>query len=110
VIGKRQRSESARYRAYARGGLDPAEVAGGLVEDGVSTLAVNRPLVAALAGLNPGDRDVLLLVAWVDLTYQEVAQALDIPVGTVRSRLNRARKKVRRALGVRHTSEGNDDE
>jgi RNA polymerase sigma-70 factor (ECF subfamily) len=42
---------------------------------------------------------VLLLVAWADLTYQEVAEALSIPVGTVRSRLNRARKKVRAALG-----------
>lgn len=42
---------------------------------------------------------MLLLVAWADLTYQEVAEALSIPVGTVRSRLNRARKKVRAALG-----------
>jgi hypothetical protein len=41
---------------------------------------------------------VLLLVAWADLTYAEVAQALSLPVGTVRSRLNRARRKVRAAL------------
>ena len=98
VIGKRRRRELARYRAYARGGLDPAEISGGRVEDGVGTLAVNRPLVAALAGLRTGDRDALLLVAWVGLTYEEVAVALDIPLGTVRSRLNRARKKVRQAL------------
>ncbi|MFI6732499.1 RNA polymerase sigma factor [Nonomuraea sp. NPDC050451] len=98
VIGKRHRRELARYRAYARGGLDPAEIGGGLVEDGVATLAVNRPLVAALARLRTGDRDALLLVAWVGLTYEEVAVALDIPVGTVRSRLNRARKKVRQTL------------
>lgn len=43
---------------------------------------------------------MLLLVAWADLTYQEVAEALGIPVGTVRSRLNRARRKVRAALGA----------
>ena len=43
---------------------------------------------------------MLLLVAWADLTYEEVAEALDIPVGTVRSRLNRARRKVRSALGA----------
>jgi len=42
---------------------------------------------------------VLLLIAWGDLTYEEVAQALDIPIGTVRSRLNRGRRKVRAALG-----------
>ncbi|NUR89795.1 MAG: winged helix-turn-helix transcriptional regulator, partial [Nonomuraea sp.] len=41
------------------------------------------------------DRDVLLLVAWAELSYGEVADALKIPVGTVRSRLSRARKKVR---------------
>jgi RNA polymerase sigma factor (sigma-70 family) len=68
VIGKRRRTEIARYRAYVRSGVHPAELSGGLVEDGVATLAVNRPLVAALAGLRAGDRDVLLLVAWVELT------------------------------------------
>lgn len=109
VIGKRRRGELARYRAYARSGVHPAELSGGLVEDGVTTLAVNRPLVAALAALRPGDRDVLLLVAWVELTYEEVAQALGIPVGTVRSRLNRARRKVRQALGGEDPDEeGND--
>ncbi|MEV6157229.1 RNA polymerase sigma factor [Nonomuraea sp. NPDC052129] len=98
VIGKRRRREVARYRAYVRGGVDPAEITGGPVEDGVGTLAVNRPLMAALAGLRTGDRNALLLVAWAELTYEEVAEALDVPVGTVRSRLNRARKKVRQAL------------
>ncbi len=84
---------------YARArpiGAYPAEE--GLVEENVATLAVNRPLVAALAGLRAGDRDVLLLVAWAELTYEEVARALGIPVGTVRSRLNRARSKVRTQL------------
>ncbi|GAA3472699.1 RNA polymerase sigma factor [Nonomuraea roseola] len=98
VIGKRRRDEVTRYRAYVRGGVDPVEITGGLVEDNVTTLTVNQPLVAALAGLKSGDRDVLLLIAWAGLSYEEVALALDIPVGTVRSRLNRARKKARQAL------------
>lgn len=55
-------------------------------------------MAGALAGLSPGDRHVPLLVAWADLGYQEVAEALRIPLGTVRSRLNRARRKVREAL------------
>ena len=42
---------------------------------------------------------MLLLVAWADLTYEGVADALGVPVGTVRSRLHRARRKVREALG-----------
>jgi RNA polymerase sigma-70 factor (ECF subfamily) len=61
---------------------------------------MRRELNAALAGLSAGDRDVLLLVAWEELTYDQVAAALVIPVGTVRSRLNRARRNVREALGA----------
>ena len=44
-------------------------------------------------------RDTLLLMAWGDLSYEQVATALGVPVGTVRSRLSRARSKLRRALG-----------
>lgn len=49
----------------------------------------------ALRKLATRDRDVLLLFAWTELTYNEIALALDIPVGTVRSRLNRARRAFR---------------
>ena len=45
--------------------------------------------------LPPGERDVLLLYAREALTYEEIANALDIPVGTVRSRLNRTRRRLR---------------
>ncbi len=55
-------------------------------------------LTGALAALSAGDRDVLLLIAWEQLTYQEVARALDIPEGTVQSRLHRARTKTREVL------------
>ncbi|MEU6415113.1 RNA polymerase sigma factor [Microbispora sp. NPDC046933] len=106
VIGKRRRSEITVYRAYVRSGVHPAAVSGGLVEDGVTTLAVNRPLAAALAALRPGDRDVLLLVAWADLTYEEVSRALGVPLGTVRSRLNRARRKIREALATTEDHDG----
>jgi len=54
------------------------------------------PLVAdALATLPDGERDVLFLYAWEDLSYQDIATALGLPVGTVRSRLNRARRRLR---------------
>jgi RNA polymerase sigma-70 factor (ECF subfamily) len=56
-------------------------------------------LANALAGLDQGDRDVLLLVAWGDLAYAEVADAVGIPIGTVRSRLHRARARLKDALG-----------
>ncbi|MET7886464.1 sigma-70 family RNA polymerase sigma factor [Streptomyces avermitilis] len=98
LIGKQRRAEVRALKALARTGHDP--VAASWVEDTESRVAAQGPLAGALAALPAGDRHVLLLVAWADLTYQEVAQALDIPVGTVRSRLNRARRKVRTALGA----------
>ena len=52
----------------------------------------------ALARLEPRDRDIVILIAWQDLTYEQVAQALAIPVGTVRSRLHRARERLRESL------------
>ena len=64
----------------------------------VTAQAMRTLLGSALAALSPGDRDVLLLIAWEQLTYQEVSRALAIPVGTVRSRLHRARTKVRQTL------------
>ncbi|WP_412739911.1 RNA polymerase sigma factor [Krasilnikovia sp. MM14-A1259] len=99
-IAGRKRTEMARYRALARTGPEPVD--DGLasrVAEHVSATAARAGLVAALAALKPGDRDVLLLVAWNDFTYQEVADALGIKLGTVRSRLHRAREQVRAAFG-----------
>jgi RNA polymerase sigma-70 factor (ECF subfamily) len=66
--------------------------------DAVTAHAARRPLALALAALRPIDRDIVLLVAWADLSYQEVADALDLPIGTVRSRLHRARRTLRARL------------
>ena len=110
VIGKHRRAEVRMLRAFARTGADP--VAAGhadLVDSRVCAAAVQRDLAAALAGLSAGDRDVLLLIAWADLSYQETAAALSIPVGTVRSRLNRARRKVREALGGQDPTSSNQE-
>jgi RNA polymerase sigma factor (sigma-70 family) len=83
------RDEERALRAYARS----AEV------DAAELPDVTGPDVAKLlAELSPGDRDVLLLVAWAELEYADVAEALGIPVGTVRSRLNRARGRIRELL------------
>jgi RNA polymerase sigma factor (sigma-70 family) len=48
----------------------------------------------ALRHLPRGELDVLTLVAWGDLSYEETAVALGVPIGTVRSRLSRARAKL----------------
>jgi RNA polymerase sigma-70 factor (ECF subfamily) len=55
-------------------------------------------LVHALQALSASDRDTLLLLAWTDLGYAQIAAALDVPVGTVRSRIHRARLQVRAHL------------
>lgn len=99
-LARHHRTERARYRALARSAPDPAvDGPAERVAARVTAGGVRAPLAAALAGLARGDRDVLLLVAWGDLSYDEVAAALRIPPGTVRSRLHRARRKVRDALG-----------
>lgn len=54
-----------------------------------------RDLDAALARLPAEHREVLLLVALEGMTYAEVAQTLDVPVGTVMSRLSRGRERLR---------------
>ncbi len=99
-IARRHRTEKARFRALERAWSDrPADGLADQVAADVSAQAARARLAAALARLSPAERGVLLLIAWADLSYDETAQALGIPVGTVRSRLNRARRKVREALG-----------
>ncbi|MEV6425550.1 RNA polymerase sigma factor [Streptomyces sp. NPDC051662] len=100
LIGKHRRTELRAYRALARTGVDPVtESHADAVEGQVVAEGMRGSLATALRKLNEGDRHVLLLIAWADFSYQEVATALGIPLGTVRSRLNRARKKMRVALG-----------
>jgi RNA polymerase sigma factor (sigma-70 family) len=103
LIGKHTRSEVRMLRAYARTGADPVltqpQTAADDALSRVESAAGQRDLARALATLAQGDREVLLMIAWADLSYAEVAAALGIPVGTVRSRLNRARTRIRAALG-----------
>ena len=61
-----------------------------------------------LVTLDDTSREMLLLLAWEDLSYQHIANAFDVPVGTVRSRLHRARVKLRRSLLSTHR-DGNAD-
>jgi RNA polymerase sigma-70 factor (ECF subfamily) len=98
-IGTQRRREVAYNRALASSFADITDDLADRVSAEVTARAAHGRLSAALAGLSTGDRDVLLLVAWGELSYVEVACALNIPVGTVRSRLNRARRKVRASLG-----------
>ncbi|MEO3826676.1 RNA polymerase sigma factor [Actinomadura sp. B10D3] len=99
LIRQHRRDEARYYRARKQS--TDAGADGGhadRVVDRVSAERMQPQLAAGLAGLSEGDRDVLLLVAYAQLPYNEVAIALDIPMGTVGSRLNRARTHLRRVL------------
>jgi RNA polymerase sigma factor (sigma-70 family) len=69
------------------------------VRSGEEALIEERAdLVAALDALPAREREALLLFALADLSYEEIADALDVPIGTVRSRLSRARDRIRKQL------------
>ncbi|WP_030434096.1 RNA polymerase sigma factor [Actinoplanes subtropicus] len=102
-----QRAEVRQYRALARTGVDPVYDASEDSDARVTAAGDVRALAGVLAKLPAGERDVLTLIAQAQLSYPEVARALDVPVGTVRSRLHSARKRIRSALP---DLPGDDDE
>lgn len=79
-----------RFTAMPEGSNDLADR-----DAAMDAKAAIRALASALRKLPVRDRDALLLFAWADLSYEEIATALGIPIGTVRSRLNRARRVLR---------------
>lgn len=99
-IGKRRRTEGRGLRVLARVPLDPeASVFEDRSADRVTAQQLAPRLSAVLSGLSRKDRELLLLIAWAGLTYDEAAQALQVPVSTVRSQLHRIRTRTRQALG-----------
>jgi RNA polymerase sigma factor (sigma-70 family) len=93
VIADHRRIESRRLQTAER----LAQTTPTSVEHEHSGLAPE--LLRALRRVPAADRDALLLVVWGELSYDEAATALDVPIGTVRSRIARARKRLIGALG-----------
>jgi RNA polymerase sigma factor (sigma-70 family) len=93
VISERRRTEQRRLRALER-----------LASDASRTPTSENPepldpaLVTVLRALPDAEREALLLVAWGGLSYEQVAVAMDTPIGTVRSRIARARRRLDSAL------------
>ena len=106
VVAKHHRSEARRFRAMARVPAgrpmdeDPAEQAVAAADAGARWTRV----MDAIGTLPEAERQVLLLVAWEELSYEEIALALGIPVGTVRSRLSRGRARLTALTGGRDTT------
>jgi RNA polymerase sigma factor (sigma-70 family) len=97
LLRARARMEQRELHALAQTGIDPVTAG---VSDAAVDSALEPVLAQALLELGPADREVLLLFALGDLSYEQIAVALELPVGTVRSRLNRARRFVRHRLDV----------
>lgn len=97
----RNSARTARRHRAAMSRLPPPEALPDFSEEVVGQLADTERLAAAakaLKRLKRSEREVFALVVWSDLGYAAAAEALGIPVGTVRSRLSRAREKLRRLV------------
>lgn len=93
------RKEQRMLRAYARTGLDPVLAEEDAVVERIDAETRKRELAEALAALRRDEREILLLHAWAELTDAEIADALGLPIGTVKSRLSRTRERLRNRLG-----------
>jgi RNA polymerase sigma-70 factor (ECF subfamily) len=92
ILRRHWRTERRRLAAYARSVAVSNEAP-------PETQGLAEETLAALRRLRRAEREALLLHVWGELTYDEIAHALAIPIGTVRSRISRARARLRRALG-----------
>lgn len=103
TIAHRVRSTVRHRRALTR--LPAAMLTPDHAEDVAARVDDQRRLAAvrrALGGLSRADQDVLVLCVWQQLDYAGAAIALGVPVGTVRSRLSRARARLARAVEHHH--------
>ena len=92
-----------KYAEPARSDLDPADVPGpDESKDEVETLALMHE---GLAGLPVTERDVLVLFYLEELSLAQLAEVLDVPIGTVKSRLFRARRMLRGDLNERESDD-----
>jgi RNA polymerase sigma factor (sigma-70 family) len=100
LLRRRRRAEYRQLRAYGRTGVDRWAAYEDEAVARVDGSSRGAPLARALAAMRPPQRDALLLYALADLSYDEIAFALDVPVGTVRTWLHRARRVAQRELAA----------
>jgi RNA polymerase sigma factor (sigma-70 family) len=108
VARRHRRSEVRELRAIAALGADPGTADDG-TEDKLDAERMRGTLAHCLADLPAEECDVLYLLVWAELDQPEIAAALDIPLGTVKSRLSRARKRVQAALDLPAADSRPDD-
>jgi RNA polymerase sigma factor (sigma-70 family) len=89
------RQERAKRSAFERIPVPRMSESDPRLDARLAAISLEDPLREALRSLRIEDRDALCLFAVAELTYEEIGLALAIPIGTVRSRLNRARTRIR---------------
>lgn len=97
LIRRHRALEAKHWRSFAASISQQEHSSLGGLDDAMSRVDAEREvqsLRTRIAALAPKDRETLLLYAWQGLTYEEIAVALAVPVGTVRSRLNRVRTRL----------------
>ena len=97
-LRRRRREPGSFEAALASGAVDEPEAPVERADRALEEAEARRMLSATLADLEPDARAVLLLRETHGLSYQELAEALGVPLGTVQSRLSRARWALRRAI------------
>lgn len=109
LLHRHRRAEATRFRSIETSKtLDHSSDAVSRAADRVDAARAVSDLAPTLRRMRSADRDTLLLFAWGDLSYEEIAVAMAVPIGTVRSRLNRARLALRHSLPHSSaTKEGN---
>ena len=100
VLRHRWRAERRQLRASGRSGVDRWVAYEDEAAARVDSASLGARLAGALAEMRPRGRDALLLYALADLSYGEIAFALGVPPGTVRTWLHRARESAQRELAA----------
>ncbi|QXE39223.1 RNA polymerase sigma factor [Streptomyces sp. GMY02] len=97
----RNSARAARRHSKAMSRLSPADIHPDFADEVVGQLTDTQRLAAAakaLSRLKRSEREVFALVVWSGLSYSAAADALGVPTGTIRSRLSRARNKLRQMV------------
>jgi RNA polymerase sigma-70 factor (ECF subfamily) len=98
LLAKHRRSEARWLRASARMAAAREPAGPGRAQAALDARLLFSRVAGAIEGLPDGEREALLLFTWEELTYESVAEALELPIGTVRSRLNRGRARLRELI------------
>lgn len=101
VLRQARRTDRRQDRVASKlASVRPVDTVPGDASDDLLRKERLSAVMVALLALPEADRETVLLYAWEELTYEQVAEALDIPLGTVRSRLSRARTRIREQLAA----------